>query len=170
MEEEPKYKTTINVLYGILVFSTILGFVPTGNAQIYSIVLWLIVWAAAYYYRRKDTEDGLLYNHMTYLIGTIGIGTTVILIGMLVAGFWIFMQGDRTAIDAMVARLMNGEMMGEDEMNAAMNQAMVDNQKLMWTASLVAIGPAVLYFVYRVANGLGRAAKGYRIANPRSWL
>lgn len=170
MEEEPKYKVTINVLYGILVFSTILGFMPTGNAQMYSILLWLLVWGAAYYYRRKDTEDGLLYNHMTYLIGTIGIGTTVIFIGMLVAGLWIFMKGDPTAINAMVAQMMNGSMMSEDQMNAAMNQAMADNAKLMWTASFVAIGPAVLYFVYRVANGLGRAAKGYRIANPKSWL
>ena len=35
---------------------------------------------------------------------------------------------------------------------------------------LVAIGPAILYFVYRVVNGMSRAAKGYRIANPKSWL
>jgi len=168
--ESPTYVKTINTLYAILVFSTILGFMPDINAQLFSIILWFVVWAAAYWYRRKDKEDGLLYNHMTYLIGTIGIGTTVIVIGMLVAGYWIFVEGDRTAIDSMVAHMMNGEMMGETEMNDAMNQAMADNQELMWTAGLIAIGPTVLYFVYRVANGLSRAAKGYRIANPRSWL
>lgn len=169
METRAQNKT-INVLYAILVFSTILGFVPNATALILSIVLWFVVLIAAYMYRSKDNEDGLLYNHMTYLIGTIWIGTSFILLGTLLAGLWVFLNGDNTAIDGVISQIENGAMVDEAQMTAIVHNYITANQGLLWTASIVAIGPAILYFVYRVANGLSRAGKGYRIANPKSWL
>ncbi len=168
--ENTNQKNTINTLYGFLIASTVLGFVPNGWAFCASVTLWLVTLVAAYVYRNKDSEDGLLYNHMTYLIGTIWIGTSFILIGTLLAGFWVFNNGDNSALDAAMGDINQGVVPDEAALTAITAQYIGDNKSLLLTASLVAIGPAILYFVYRVANGLGRAAKGYRLANPKSWL
>lgn len=161
---------TINILYGFLIISTVLGFVPNITAFTASLVLWFITLIAACIYRRKDKEDGLLYNHMTYLIGTIWIGTTFILMGTLIAGWWVFTNGDNTAIDGAMASVANGAALDETAIKTIIEAYLKTNRILLIQSSAVAIGPAILYFVYRVANGMSRAAKGYRLANPKSWL
>jgi uncharacterized membrane protein len=168
--ENKSQTNAINILYGLLIVSTVLGFVPNLMAFTASLVLWLITLIAAYLYRRKDTEDGLLYNHMTYLIGTIWIGTSFILLGTLIAGWWVFTNGDNTAIQGAMASVTNGATLDETAMKAITEAYLKANQAVLIKASAVAIGPAILYFVYRVANGMSRAAKGYRLANPKSWL
>ncbi|PZQ45380.1 MAG: hypothetical protein DI551_07525 [Micavibrio aeruginosavorus] len=168
--ENAGQKKIINALYGLLVVSTILGFMPNFNAFLASFVLWAAVLAASYLYRRKDSEDGLLYNHMTYLIGTIWIGTAFILLGTIIAGLWVFLQGDGSILDAAIAKIESGAAIDEAELTQITHDYITANKGLLMTASFAAVGPAVLYFVYRVANGYGRAMKGYRIANPKSWL
>jgi len=160
----------INTLYGFLILSTILGFVPNGMAFAASFALWVVTLIAAYIYRRKDTEDGLLYNHMTYLIGTIWIGTSFILIGTLIAGAWVYFYGNNGPLDAAVVQINGGTVPDDAMLQGVMREYLLVNKSLLITASIVAVGPAILYFVYRVANGLSRAAKGYRLANPKSWL
>jgi uncharacterized membrane protein len=169
MENIP-HRKTINTLYILLVLSTILGFVPSGTAFLGSVALWFTVLIAAYIYRAKDKEDGLLYNHMTYLIGTVWIGTTFILIASLAGGYWIWTHGDSSAFDALAARLDAGAIPDEDMIMDTMTQYMLANKNLIMKASLVTVVPAILYFVYRIGNGFSRACKGYRIANPKSWL
>lgn len=168
--ENKAQNNIINTLYAFLVLSTILGFMPYGIAFCASLVLWFVTLIAAYIYRRKDTEDGLLYNHMTYLIGTIWIGTTFILLGTLLAGFVVFWYGNNGPLDAVVAEAVNGKILDEAALMQVMSAYLALNKKLIITASTVIVGPTILYFVYRVANGLSRAAKGYRLANPKSWL
>lgn len=168
--ENAAQKNIINTLYGFLILSTILGFVPHSGAFIASLVLWTVALVAAYLYRCKDKDDGLLYNHMTYLIGTIWIGTTLIVLGTIIAGLWVYYYGDNSPLDDAVAAVSQGAVPDEAMLRQIMGAYFHANKGLLITASSVAIGPAILYFVYRVANGLGRAAKGYRLANPRSWL
>ncbi len=154
----------------MLVLSTFTSFVPLTLAQILSLVLLIVVLVAAYIYRAKDNEDGLLYNHMTYLIGTIWIGTSLLTIGILAASTWIYLQGDHSLLNQVASDLQNGRMLTEEDLWAIFMQYMAANKNLLVLSSIVTIGPAVLYFVYRVANGYSRACKGYRIANPKSWL
>lgn len=168
--ETKSQKNIINVLYFFLVASTILSFVPTPAGQVISLFLVIFTLIAAYIYRSRDHEDGLLYNHMTYMIGTIWIGTSFIFLGMIAAGIVIYAKGDRTVIEEAVNQLRGGVMFDEASLKALMNEYASANRNLLVLASLPTIGPAVLYFVYRVANGFGRACKGYRIANPKSWL
>lgn len=165
-----KQKSIINCLYIFLVISTILSFVPNAPAQMASLVLVIVTLCAAYYYRSRDTEDGLIFNHMTYMIGTIWIGTGFILLGMLAAAAWIYFQGDHTVIQEVMNEVASGRVPDETMAQAVMRDYMATNRNLLITASLPTIGPAILYFVYRVANGYGRAMKGYRIAKPKSWL
>jgi uncharacterized membrane protein len=169
MENIP-HRKTINTLYLMLIISTVLGFVPSVTAFLGSVALWFAVLIAAYACRAKDKEDGLLYNHMTYMIGTVWIGTSFILIASLAGGYWIWTQGDSTAFDALTASLDAGAIPNEDMIMNTMTQYMLANKNLIMKASLVTVVPAILYFVYRIGNGFSRACKGYRIANPKSWL
>ena len=165
-----KQKTIINVLYFLIVLSTILSFTPYALGQIISLVLIIVALIGAYMYRMKDNEAGLLYNHMTYMIGTIWIGTSFILLGCMIMGLWVYLYGDQSVIMNVIVQLESGTMMSEAQLNDYTHQYIQSNQSLLIKASLIGVGPAILYFVYRVANGIARAGKGYRIANPKSWL
>lgn len=168
--ETQRQKAIINLLYGALVLSTVLSFVPLMSAQTISLVLVLIVLIAAYGFRGRDSEDGLMFNHMTYLIGTVWIGTGFVLLGMTAAGIWVYLQGDHSLIHAAAEQAANGGMPSEDALNILMRDYMAANRDILVRATLITVGPAVLYFVYRVANGYARACRGYRIANPKGWL
>lgn len=165
-----KQKTTINTLYFMLVLSTIFSFIPFMSAQLLSLALIIVVLFAGYYYRGRDTEDGLMYNHMTYMIGTVWIGGGFLLLGMFAAAGLVFMEGNHSVIDAALVQVDGGFIPTEAELTKIMTEYMMSNKDLILTSSLITIGPAILYFVYRVANGFSRACKGYRIANPKSWL
>lgn len=165
-----KQKQTINVLYIFLIISTVLGFVPMISAQIMSIALIIAVLIAAYYYRFRDDEDGLLFNHMTYLIGTIWIGSTFLVLGIFAAGGWLYLQGDHSVIHEAANQIANGVVPSEASLMLLTGQYMQANKSLLIMATATFVGPTILYFIYRVANGYSRAMKGYRIAKPKSWL
>jgi uncharacterized membrane protein len=169
MESTP-HKNVINTLYIMLIISTVLGFVPNATAFLFSLGLWFLVLIAAYVYRSRDKDDGLLHNHMTYLIGTVWIGTSFILIASLIGGYWIWSQGDSSAIETLTTGLESGATLSEDDIMNTMTNYYAANNSLILKVSLVTVVPAVLYFVYRIGNGFGRACKGYRIANPKTWL
>lgn len=163
-------KNIINILYFFLILSTILSFVPTMEGQIGSLALILITLLSGYYYRGRDKEDGLLYNHMTYMIGTIWIGGGFIILGMIAFAVWVYLKGDHSVIYQTVEQIQSGQMFDEAAMYAVMQDYLAANKNFLIRASLPTIGPAILYIVYRVGNGFARACKGYRIANPKSWL
>ena len=163
-------KNIINALYAMIMASTILSFIPVIAAQLGALVLFLMVLIAAYVYKSKDDEDGLLHNHMTYLIRTIWIGSTFLVLAMIVASFWIAGQSDNTALQSIVDQLGAGQMLNEETITAAMKNYISDNQGLLLRVTLATIGPAMIYFVYRIANGFSRAWRGYRIAKPKGWL
>lgn len=169
MQDDIKQKKTNN-LYLVLILSTVLSFVPFAIAQLASISLILAVLIMAYIYRAKDSDDGLLFNHMTYLIRTIWIGSTFLGIGVIAAGLYMYVQGDHTLIQDAANQAANGVMFSEEALIQLSSDYMNANKSVLILGTGVFVGPAILYFIYRIANGYSRAAKGYRIANPKSWL
>jgi uncharacterized membrane protein len=169
MQDEEKQKKTNN-LYIILIISTVLSFVPFAVAQLASISLIIAVLIMAYLYRAKDSEDGLLFNHMTYLIRTIWIGSTFLSAGIIAAGIYVFLQGDHSLVQNAANQISAGTMFSENDLIALGNDYIMANKNVLILGTGVFVGPAILYFIYRIANGYSRAAKGYRIANPKSWL
>lgn len=165
-----KQKSIINALYICLIISTVLSFMPYLNAVIASAALFIVTLFAAYIYRMKDTPDGLLYNHMTYLIGTIWISSSFLILGIMAAGYCVYMNGDHSVVQTAMNGVQSGVMPSEEEMKGMTMSYVRDNLRLIVSASLVFVGPPLLYLVYRVANGYARAMKGYRIAKPKSWL
>jgi len=169
--ENKKERSTINTLYVMLIISTIAAFMPMMSAMLLSFALIIVVLISAYYYQAKDTQDGLMHNHMTYMIGTVWIGTGFIAIGIMAAGLWVYSKGDHSIIHNAIDNITSGVMMYDEHAITAVTYDYIRaNQTLMIKASLLCVGPAMLYFVYRVANGFSRSLRGYRIANPKSWL
>ncbi len=165
-----KQKNIITVLYIFLIVSTVLFFAPSMLAQTLSLALILVTLTAAYHYKSKDGEEDLLQNHMVYMIGTIWIGGAFLLLGMMAAGYIVFQYGDHSPVQAGMDSIMTGSDFNTDSLQSLMMEYMSTNKVLLIKASLPTIGPAILYFVYRIVNGYSRAAKGYRIAKPKSWL
>lgn len=166
-----KQKTTITILYGFLIASTILSFVPIVSMQVLSLALIATTLIVAYIYKLKgDAEDGILSNHMTYMIGTIWIAGSFLVIGVLAAAAIVYLKGDHTIVNNAMAQMTTGYFFTEEELKSKMMDYMVENEKILILASLPTLSPAILYFIYRIANGYGRAMKGYRIAKPKTWL
>ncbi len=168
--ELKQQQTIISGLYMFLIISTVLSFVPLGVMQMLSLILITIALIIAYFYKFKKDEESLLYNHSVYLIGTIWIGSSVLVFGMLAAALVVFYFGDHTIIDNAMAQITSGGMLDEEALKSVMYDYMDENRTLLIMASIPTIAPSILYFVYRIVNGYGRAIKGYRIAKPSSWL
>lgn len=168
--EQKQQKNAINALYIFLVVSTILSFMPYISAQIMAFALVFVTLGAAYFYRGKDTEDGLLHNHMTYMIGTIWIGGGFLLLGFIALGLDLYLRGDHSVVYDAMQTAQSGTIASEEDMQRLTLSYITANKDLLVTSSLVFLGPPMLYFIYRVANGYARAMKGYRIAKPKSWL
>lgn len=165
-----KQQTTIQSLYLLLIASTVMSFMPNIAVSLFGLLLLLIVLIAAYLYRLSDARDGLLHNHMTYMIGTIWLGSTLIALGVAMAGWWVYMNGDHSVVQSAVSSVQTGLVPSEDQMYGFLWQYMADNRKIIMDSALMFVAIPVLYFLYRVVNGFARAASGYRVANPKSWL
>lgn len=170
MMEQKQQKSTINALYIFLVISTVLSFVPYISAQIMAFALVFVTLTAAYIYRGKDAEGGLLHNHMTYMIGTIWIGGGFLLLGFIALGLALYARGDHSVVYEAMQAAQSGIIANQDDMQRLTLSYITANKDLIIMSSFVFLGPPMLYFIYRVANGYGRAMKGYRIAKPKSWL
>jgi uncharacterized membrane protein len=163
-------KNIITTLYGCVIGATILGFMPHLAIQGFSMVLFLGCLIAGYVYKGKAATDGLLYNHMTYFIGTIWYFSIFLAIGTIIASFWIHFQGDFSSIAQMMQKFGSGVPFDESFMRSLFMQYINDNKMLLITAMSVCIGPSFIYLIYRVTHGYSRANKAYRIANPDAWL
>lgn len=167
MDKEQK---NVTQFYGAFAASVICNFIPLAIVQIFGWSLMLAVLIGAYIYKARSKLDSLAYNHMTYIIGTIWIGSLLLFLGMLVATYWVYAQGDHTVIEGLIATVNSGTIVSEAEMTSVLHSYMQQNYKLLMTVTLSTVGPAVLYVVYRTACGLSRASKGYRMAKPAGWL
>lgn len=165
-----KQQDIIKTLYAFFIFSTFLSFVPIGFAQVMSLALIVTTLIVAYFYKYIGKKDDILSNHMTYMIGTIWVSSSFLVMGMLCAAAIVYLKGDHTIVHNAVDQITSGTLMEEEEIKSLMMDYMNTNITILILASIPTIVPAILYFVYRIANGYSRAIKGYRIANPKGWL
>lgn len=153
-----KDQKIVNRIYAALTAALIFMCVPNQIFAVVSSVLMLYAIFAAYATRRSASPDSLSANHMTYLIRSFWASSLLFLIGFVAAGFYL---GPRIAPDAWTELAAMAE---------AGQLTMTDDLRLISTVSLIALGPSLIYFIYRIASGLSRAARGHRIGNPLSWF
>ncbi len=147
--ETPAEQKNVTRIYGALVAGTFLSVLPSIMLALVGTGLLLGVLIAAYVIRaRAKDPDSLSGNHMTYLIRTFWVSGLILGIGMAAAGIYL-------------SRDMGAE---------TYEMLRTGNFQPILTVTIAYVVPGMAYYIYRVGKGLARAVRGYRIANPKSWL
>lgn len=165
-----KEQQTIVQLYAVFSVSILMNFIPSTIVQIFALCLLTVILIAAYIYKAKAKLDSLMYNHTTYLIGTIWASSLLLLIGMAIATFWVYEKGDHALIESIITGMNNGILFTESELTSIFSNYIQQNMTLLITATATTLGPGLIYLIYRISKGTVRAVKGHRIAKPASWL
>jgi uncharacterized membrane protein len=176
--DNPGQKTVMR-LYGAFSASVILMCVPLWSAAALSVVLLTGVLIAALIIRKQAAPQSLIENHMIYMIRTIWITCLLCLAALLPGGMYLISVLDLSAIipcagplsDMLAAQSANPDIAALSRVIAPCRDTLIaNNMAALITATFIAAAPPLLYLVLRISRGLSRAAKGYRIANPRTWL
>ena len=173
---EQKKLYNIYALFGV---SLALCVVPSVSAAILCVIFftWLLV--AAYRGRNKAEEHSLTHNHMIFIIRSIWVGVLISVISTIIASLYMFQVIDYGAFnpcaDVIAGKGIEAlEAMGFSEFYALAQPCMEDfinfNYNALVVSVLIAAGPVLLYLAFRFMKGVSRAVKGYRIADPKSWI
>lgn len=157
-------------LYAVLAFGVLMSCLPYMTAQNVGAVAVLLALIFSYVLESKSDKDSLETHHAIFIIRTIWIWTTFLLIGLCGAGYVVSQQGNMAAIDQLMGMINSGGIPTEADIQAASEAYLNDNTDLILKTALVWLAPAQIYAVWRLARGLSRAVKGYRINNFRSWF
>ena len=177
--DEHMAKKSILNLYGLFGLSIILCVVPYVSAAILCLLFFVVLLTAAYVMRGRAEEHSLIHNHTTYIIRTLWIGALISFITTLCASF--YMLGTisyepfqpcankiaQISIDALQAM---GPMEIYPMVEPCVESFISFNKKPLMFALAIAAIPVLGYLAYRFIKGVARAMKGYRLADPKSWL
>ncbi len=183
-QRPPDHRKIIN-LYAALGAGLALTLVPMALAAGVSLLFITGVLIAAYVMRGRTESGSLLENHATYIIRTIWVGSLFSMICVIAGSAYMhynlnFLPLETCANDA--AALLTGmtnadmaamEAFGADlmaRMKPCLKGFLTANKTVLYTATVIAAVPILLYFAVRYVRGLSRAVKGYRIAKPLGWF
>ena len=165
-------------LYAAFGAALLLSFVPFLSAMLISLLLFVGVLIAAYVMRSGAKDGDLMENHMTFVICTMWIGGLFALISITAGSIYLFYAIDVTPLIPCMDNLLQAN----PDIHSIDLQVMLEvykgcfgdyfraNTKVFIIASIIGVGPILVYFVVRFARGLSRAIGGYRIANAKSWF
>ncbi|HBR67764.1 MAG TPA: hypothetical protein DEA55_00110 [Rhodospirillaceae bacterium] len=166
-------------LYSAFGASLLLMLVPSAAVAVFSALLFLGVFIAAYVMRKKSAPESLCENHATYIIRTIWIGGFLSVLTMSAATAYMLPNIDNAPLEPCAASLVSqAQDLAKNEDIAALSRLMqpcmdefmhLNGRVFLITVAITAI-PVMLYFLVRFWRGLSRANGGYRIANLKSWL
>ncbi len=166
-----KNRNIILGFYAVMSLVVILCCLPNFDLQNLGYALIMIVLIVAYIARaRWPRNESYEENHTTFIIRSVWLYTALAAIGMVGAAIMIVMNGNMDAINVMADGMMSGATPSDAEMEASMNQYIIDNDALLKQQFIMWLSPAQIYLVWRILRGGERAFKGYRIAKPKSWL
>lgn len=169
---------TLNMVYGALAAVTVLTLVPVMSVAVIALLLFIVVFIALYVVKAKAKADGVVENHMIYLIRTIWISSLWAVVTITLASLYLLPNYDPAALESCTNTVLDMAVASSTPDTAAMSAAMQpcmetfmeENKGVFLIASLIGAGPLLLYFVYRLFKGGSRAVKGYRLANPKAWF
>ena len=174
MEEHNQQDThnlkIVRHFYAALAAVIILQAVPQDTIALAGALIFLVMFVGAYIYRARAVEDDLVHNHMTYIIRTTWIAGLFFTVGFFAAVWVVYSMADISMIHNMMREIQTGTLYTKEQIEGVLNQAYAVNQKLLLITGAVTLGPSVIYLVIRIAKGMARAMKGYRMASPRAWF
>ncbi|MEM7650932.1 MAG: hypothetical protein AAF204_02475 [Pseudomonadota bacterium] len=178
-EDIPQGQKTILNLYAAFGVSLILSVLPYMAAGGLSLIFFTGVLIAAYMVRKKAQEHDFADNHTTFIIRTIWIGALFSLVTTAIASAYMLGGIDysqfQPCADALAAKGIEWvESAGFADVyeltKPCMNNFIQSNHTLLMNAMIIAGGPILLYMTYRLAKGVTRATKGYRLADDKVWF
>lgn len=179
MGEQPQGQKTVFNLYAALGVSLILSVLPSYAAAGVSMVFFLGVLLAAYAVSNKAETGSLRESHADFIIRTMWIAAFFSLITTGLAAFYLIKGVEYAQFMPCADTLANkgldwAENAGMMEIYALIQPCVTpfidDNMTVLLNAVALAGAPPVLYMAYRMARGLSRAIKGYRVVHPKSWF
>lgn len=178
-EDRQEQNKAILNLYAALGVSLILSVLPSVSAALASVIFFSGVLIAAYLMRRGAERESLRENHATFIIRTLWIAALFSLFTTGAATIYMLGGVDYAPFEPCANVLISKgaawiESAGMMEVYALIKPCVESflgfNKALLVNAVIIAGAPLVIYVVYRLAKGVSRAMKGYRIANPKSWF
>ena len=178
MDDNKEQKAILN-LYGLFGASIILSLVPFAAAAVLSLLFFTALLFMAYGLRKRAAPESLQDNHATYVIRTFWITALFSAITSTLASVYMLGRIDYAPFDPCVESILSS---GETAVNSGNSAVVYEaaapcvdgflafNHTVWINAALIAALPLMLYLGYRFTKGLGRALKGYRLANPKSWF
>ncbi len=179
---DPEKKKVLAV-YTAFGLSLLMGFVPMIEAAGLCLVLMIVVLVWAYIVRGNAEDHGLADNHMTFIIRTIWIGSSLSIVTAFIGGVYMFGMINNEPLMPCVENLYNVMMdmsnfldtsNVEQKIKASLQGCMDEylrvNLMTLIVSGVIIIGPVVVYFAVRFVRGFSRAVKGYRVANEKSWF
>ncbi len=163
-------KTNMIGLYFLLISSIIANFVPIAALQMLGLVLGLVMIIAAYVYRMRASLNSLSYSHSSFLITTFWVGSFLLLIGLIIAVIWVYLQGNHAAIYNMMDSLHKGVVINEYDTRLILETYIQANMPILILSAFCTLSPGIAYFVYRLGAGLLRVLKGEHMSYPAAWF
>ena len=169
-EQDTHNLKIVRHFYAAFAAVIILQAVPQETIAMAGALIFLVMFIGAYIYRARAHTDDLVDNHMTYIIRTTWIAGLFFTIGFAAAVWIVYSLADISMINEMLRNIRGGQLYTEQQIRDVLDQAYAVNQRLLIITGAITLGPSVIYLVIRIAKGMARAMKGYRIANPRAWF
>ena len=176
-EQNTQHKAILN-MYGLFGASMILSIIPSLTAMTLSLLFFSVLLVMSYALRNKAEPKSLQENHAQYVVRTLWISAFFLLITTSLASIYMIRLLDYAPFspcaDGLLsqgAALENADAMQiYAQIEPCIEGFIAFNHAALMNATLIAGLPLMLYLGYRFTKGLGRAMKGYRLSNPKSWL
>lgn len=163
---------SLYIAFGVMLA---LFIVPHIAAAILSIPVMFLVLVAAYMMRSGAAAESFVYNHATYIIRTVWIGSFLASITVIAASVYLFYTLDNAPLMPCLDRLISVDpekavMMIDSLFGPCYAPYLSANLQVFIIGGVIAAGAPLVYFVLRYAKGFSRAIKGYRVAKPTAWV
>jgi len=145
---------TIASLYAMVGAGSIMMVVPYSMIPYAGIACALVGFIATYIYKFKNKGNELYQFHCRYLIRTVWISSLILMLGIIVFGSIIFLNGDMSAINDMMLSAERGVVPSEYDIYAMQMQFVIVNKSIIILAAVIALLPYPLYLIYRTIKGV----------------
>lgn len=145
----------ITGLYAALLISVVLIAVPHSAVSVMSGAIFLCLVLFAYMIRMDAEPESQSRAHTTYIIRSFWISLIFAIAGIALSagGLTLLMLSGQMRTRALAA-------CSGGDLSPCLPVFISDNDHSFTAASFVALGPAILYLLYRFAHGLARARGG----------
>lgn len=156
-------------IYAVLCVSLALCMVPMAAASGLALLIFCGAWIAVAVLRRRAPEHSLTADHMAYINRTLWLAGFFSVITMAIAAAYLLTSFDPSVLAPCADALMTASTPGA--IRAAIAPCYGGHMpSWLVNATLMGVGPVIVYLAYRIAKGVTRALKGHRMGEGTGWF